>query len=53
MNNKNILIVIAVIALAIFAYVAIDNSRQRTLGGSIDEAIEEVADEIDDNTTKR
>ena len=53
MNNQRILSIIAVLMLGIFIMMAYDfNSRKhQTLGDSVDEAVEEVEDEIDDHTT--
>lgn len=52
-NNKTLLIVISLLLLGIFGYLAMDYPRERTLGETIDEAAEEIGDEIDDHTTTR
>lgn len=55
-SNRNILIFIAVLLIGIFAVLAMNYTAapaKNSLGGSIDEVIEEIGDEIDDNTTRR
>lgn len=52
-DNKTLLIVISLLFLGIFGFLAIDNSRHKTLGETIDEAAEEIEDEIDDHTTSK
>lgn len=54
MENKGLLTVIAVILIGIFAVMVIQmNQEPDTFGDQVNEAIEEVGDEIDDNTTAR
>ena len=48
-NNKGILIVIALLLLGILAMLA-SNYSGRSSGG-VGEVVEEIGDEIDDNTT--
>lgn len=48
-----LLIIISVLLLGIFGYLAMDYPRERTLGETIGEAAEEIGDEIDDHTTTR
>ncbi len=53
MNNKMILVVIALLLAGILGFLAIEhNNRPKSLGEQVGEAIEEVGDEIDDATTK-
>ncbi len=52
MENKGLLTIIAVVLIGIFAVLFIQmNQKPDTLGGQVGEAIEEVGDEIDDNTS--
>jgi hypothetical protein len=56
MNNRNVLIVIAVLLLGIFAIMAMNYTqtpRDDSIGGSVNEVVEEIGDEIDDHTTGR
>lgn len=51
MGNTGLLTIIAVVLIGIFAVLFIQmNQQPDTIGGQIDEAVEEVQDEIDDNT---
>jgi hypothetical protein len=52
-DNRALLIVISVLLLGILGFLAVDNSRPQTLGESIDEATEEISDELDDFTTRK
>lgn len=55
-NNRSILIAITIVLIGIFAVMAMNYTNKadnNTLGGSIDEVVEEVGDEIDDHTTSR
>lgn len=58
MNNKGLLIVIALILVGILGVMVVQyQERQKSpiekIGDSVGEAIEEVGDEIDDNTDAR
>lgn len=58
MNNRNLLIIIAVILVGILglAFVNYQESQKgpmEKMGDSVNEVVEEVGDEIDDNTTAR
>ena len=54
MENKGLLTIIAVVLIGIFAVIVIQmNQEPDTIGEHIDEAVEEIGDEIDDNTTAR
>lgn len=55
MNDKRLLQICAVLLLGILIIVAMQNMRPRneTLGDKVNEVVEEVKDEIDDNTTSR
>jgi hypothetical protein len=54
MSNKGLLTIIAVILVGIFAVILVQmNQEPDTFGEQVNEAIEEVGDEIDDNTTAR
>ncbi len=58
MNNKGLLIVIALILVGILGVLVIQNQQRQEspieqVGNSIGEAVEEVGDEIDDNTDAR
>lgn len=58
MNNKGLLVVIAVILVGILGVMVVQyQERQKSpmekAGDSISEAVEEVGDEIDDNTDAR
>jgi hypothetical protein len=51
MSNKGLLTIIAVLLLGILTLMFVDfGHRDQSLGSSIGEAVEEVGDEIDDNT---
>ena len=51
MENKGLLAVIAVVLIGIFAIMVVQmNQEPDTIGGQVDEAVEEIQDEIDDNT---
>ena len=53
-RNTGILVVIAVLLIGIFTVMLVQNGGEGdTIGGQVNEAIEEVGDEIDDNTTAR
>jgi hypothetical protein len=52
-DTKILLIAISVLLLGIFGFLALDNSRDKTLGETIDEATEEISDEIDDHTISK
>ena len=54
-NNRGLLIVISVLLLGIFVVLAAGPGRERPEGisGSIGEVVEEIGDEIDDNTDAR
>lgn len=56
MNNKGLLVVIAVILVGILSVMIIQHQRENKplgerIGDSVEEVVEEVGDEIDDNTT--
>ena len=52
MNVKGLLLVITVLVLGIFVVLAVDMVREPdTIGEQLNEAVEEVGDEIDDNFT--
>ena len=58
MNNKGLLVVIAVVLIGILGVMFMNyQERQKgpveKLGDSVEEVVEEVGDEIDDNTTAR
>ncbi len=58
MNNKGLLVVIALILVGILGVMVVQyQERQKSpienVGDSIGEAVEEVGDEIDDNTDAR
>lgn len=58
MNNKGLLIVIALILVGILGVLVVQNQQRQEspieqVGNSIGEAVEEVGDEIDDNTDAR
>lgn len=55
MNDKRLLQICAVLLLGILIIVAMQNMRPRheTLGDKVNEAVEEVKDEIDDHTTTK
>lgn len=55
MTNRNILIVIAVLILGIFGVLAMNYYRESndSIGDNVNEAIEEIGDEIDDHTTAK
>lgn len=53
-SNRSLMIIIIVLLLGIGGYMVYEhNNRPQTLGESIDEAVEEIGDEIDDATTAR
>ena len=52
-DNRTLLIIICVLLLGVFGFFAVDQSRHKTLGETIDEAAEEIGDEIDDHTTAK
>lgn len=56
MNNKGLLVIIAIILVGILGVMVVQyNERQKSpieqVGDSVGEAVEEVGDEIDDATT--
>ncbi len=58
MNNKGIMVLIAVVLIGILAVLVMNYQERRKgpiekLGDSVSEVAEEVQDEIDDNTTSR
>ena len=58
MNNKGLLIVIALILVGILGVLVVQNQQRQgspieQVGNSIGEAVEEVGDEIDDSTDAR
>ncbi len=54
MNNKALLVVIALILVAILGVLVVNhNNRPKTVGENVSEVVEEIGDEIDDNTTAR
>lgn len=58
MNNRSLLIVIALILVGILGVMVVQyQERQKSpieqIGDSVDEAVEEIGDEIDDNTDAR
>ncbi len=58
MSNKGLLVVIAVLLVGILGILAVQyQQREKPLderiGDSISETVEEIGDEIDDNTTAR
>ena len=58
MNNRSLLIVIAIILVGILGVMVVQYQKREKplderIGDSMSEVVEEVADEIDDNTTKR
>lgn len=54
MNNKGLLVVIALILVAILGVMVVNyNNRPKTLGEHVSETVEEIGDEIDDHTTSR
>ncbi|MGZ9097058.1 MAG: hypothetical protein ACXW30_02030 [Micavibrio sp.] len=55
MTNRNILIAISVLILGIFGILAMNYTRESNdgIGDSVNEVVEEIGDEIDDNTTAR
>lgn len=58
MNNRGLLVVIAVILIGIlgvmvFQYQKREKPLDERIGDSVSEVVEEVGDEIDDNTTAR
>jgi hypothetical protein len=54
-NNKGILIIIAIALLGILGVMLVNGNfgNDESIGGSVNEVVEEVQDEIDDNTTAR
>jgi hypothetical protein len=56
MSDKRMMTVAVCLLLAIFTVLVIQTSRTSkpdTVGGSINEVVEEIGDEIDDHTTAR
>lgn len=58
MSNKGLLIVIAVILVGILGILAVQYQQRekpldQRIGDSVSEVVEEIGDEIDDNTTAR
>lgn len=58
MNNKGLLIVIAVVVIGILGVMVMQYQKREKplderIGDSVSEVVEEVGDEIDDNTTSR
>lgn len=58
MNNRGLLIVIALILVGILGLMVVQYQKREKplderIGDSVSEAVEEVGDEIDDNTTAR
>lgn len=58
MNNRGLLIVIAVILVGILGVLVVQYQKREKplderIGDSVSEVVEEVGDEIDDNTTAR
>jgi ABC-type cobalt transport system substrate-binding protein len=54
MSNKSLLTIIVVILIGIFATIFIETTHETPMEeftGNVNEAIEEVQDEIDDSTT--
>lgn len=54
-SDKGLLTVIAVLLVAILAvlFVQYNNPPEDSISGSVSEVVEEIGDEIDDNTTSR
>ncbi len=55
MNDKGLLTVIAVLLVAILAvlFMQYNAPEDDGIAGSVNEVVEEIGDEIDDNTTSR
>jgi hypothetical protein len=58
MNNRGLLIVIAVVLLGILGVLYMNHQEEskstpQKIGESVEEVVEEIGDEIDDNTTAR
>jgi hypothetical protein len=58
MGNRGLLVIIIVLLVGIFGVMAFNGNgfgfgHKKTLGDSVDEAVEEIGDEIDDHTTGR
>ena len=58
MNNRGLLIVIAVVLVGILGLMVVQYQKREKplderIGDSVSEVVEEVGDEIDDNTTSR
>ncbi len=56
MNNRGLLVVIAVLLVGVLAILLVQNHRENKplderISDSVGEVVEEVGDEIDDNTT--
>lgn len=51
--NRTMLTIITLLLLGAIGFYVVDRSRHKTLGETIDEAAEELSDEIDDHTTSR
>lgn len=53
MNNRSLLTIIVVLLLGVIGILAVQmtNKNDDGIAGSINEAVEEVGDEIDDHTT--
>lgn len=52
-DNRTLTIVFCILLLGIFGFLALDYSRNKTLGETIDEVTEEISDEVDDHTTSK
>jgi hypothetical protein len=55
MNNNAILTLVIIVLLGVIGYLMYDNNERKesTIGGKINEVVEEVQDEVDDATTDR
>lgn len=56
MSNRNLIILTLVLLAGVFLLVMIQTNRDApndSIGGSVNEVVEEVQDEIDDHTTSR
>ncbi len=56
MGNRGLLVIIIVLLVGIFGVMALNGNgfgHKKTIGDSVDEAVEEIGDEIDDHTTGR